>query len=41
MAISILLGVLFSKYERVWRVLMILLAFGVTAAYFVFADRFM
>ncbi len=41
MAISIVLGVLFRKHERVWRVLMILLSFGVTAAYFVFADRFM
>ena len=41
MAVSVVLGVLFRKYERVWRVLMILLSFGVTAACFVFADRFM
>lgn len=41
MALSIVLGVVFRKHERVWRVMLILLSFGVTAVYFVFADRFM
>ena len=38
---AITLGVVFRKYERVWRVLMILLSIGVTTLYFVFADRMM
>ncbi len=41
MAVSILLGVLLRNHERVWRVMVIVLAFGMTALYFVFADRFM
>ena len=41
MALAILSGVLFRKYERVWRVLIILLSIGVTTFYFVFADSTM
>lgn len=41
MAASVVIGVLLRRHEWVWRALMILLSFGVTAAYFVFADRFM
>jgi hypothetical protein len=41
MALSIVLGVVFRNHERAWRVMLVLLSFGVTAAYFVFADRFM
>ena len=41
MAVSILLGMLFRKYEAVWRVLMILLSISVTVLYFVFADSLM
>ena len=41
MMASILLGMVFRKYERVWRVLVILLAIGVTTLYFVFADALM
>lgn len=38
MAISIVLGMLFRKHDAVWRVMIFLLAIGVTTAYFVFAD---
>ena len=41
MALSIVFGVAFRKYERVWRVLVILLSIGVTTYYFVFADSAM
>jgi hypothetical protein len=41
MMLSIVLGMVFRKHERVWRVLLILLSIGVTALYFVFADTFM
>jgi predicted membrane protein len=41
MAASIVLGMAFRKHERVWRVLLILLAIGVTTLYFVFADALM
>ena len=41
MTASIVLGMAFRNHERVWRVLMILLAIGVTTLYFVFADALM
>ena len=41
MFVSIVLGMLFRKYEAVWRILMILLSIGVTTLYFVFADSLM
>jgi hypothetical protein len=41
MMMSVVLGMLFRKYERVWRVLIILLSIGVTTLYFVFADQLM
>lgn len=41
MAVAIVLGMLLRNYERAWRVLLILLSFGVTAAYYIFADRLM
>jgi hypothetical protein len=41
MFMAIVLGVVFRKYERVWRVLIILLSIGVTTLYFVFADSMM
>jgi len=41
MMASIVLGMVFRKYERVWRVLIILLSIGVTTLYFVFADALM
>ena len=41
MTTSIVLGMVFRNHERVWRVLMILLALGVTTLYFVFADALM
>jgi hypothetical protein len=41
MMASIMLGMVFRKHERVWRVLVILLAIGVTTMYFVFADALM
>lgn len=41
MALAIVFGVAFRKYERVWRVLIVLLSIGVTTFYFVFADSAM
>jgi hypothetical protein len=41
MAVSIVLGMIFRKQERVLRILMMLLSIGVTTLYFVFADRMM
>jgi hypothetical protein len=41
MAVSIVLGMIFCRQERVMRVLVILLSIGVTTLYFVFADRMM
>jgi hypothetical protein len=41
MMASIVLGMVCRKSERVWRVMVILLAIGVTTLYFVFADSLM
>jgi hypothetical protein len=41
MTVSLVLGMVLRNHERVWRVLLILLAIGVTTLYFVFADALM
>ena len=41
MALSIVFGMLFRKHESALRVMMLLLAIGVTTVYFVFADSMM
>ena len=38
MAVSIVLGMVFRKHDSVWRVMIFLLAIGVTTAYFMFAE---
>ena len=41
MTVSIVLGMVLHKHERVWRVLLTLLSIGVTTLYIVFADSLM
>jgi hypothetical protein len=41
MVLSIVLGMIFRKHDAIWRVLVVLLAIGVTTAYFVFGESLM